>query len=110
MSGSLQGKSRKPDGVNVDESSLAMPFSRRGMLTGLAAVPALTLAAAPGDAEAAGIDATIAATHAALKDPKGTKLVILGTGAGPVPGSARHMTSHVLSRTAPPMCSIAASA
>jgi len=70
--------------------------SRRGLLTGLAVAPALTLAAAPGEAQAAGIDATIAETHAALKDAKGTKLVILGTGAGPVPGSARHMTSHVL--------------
>lgn len=70
--------------------------SRRGLLGGLAAAPVLTLAAAPGEAQAAGIAATIAETQAALKDAKGTKLVILGTGAGPVPGSARHMTSHVL--------------
>ena len=70
--------------------------SRRGLITGLAAAPALTLAAAPGEAQAAGIDATIAATQAALKEAKGTKLVILGTGAGPVPGSARHMTAHIL--------------
>lgn len=73
-----------------------MHVSRRGLLTGLAAAPALTLAAAPGDAQTGGIAATVAATRAALKDAKGTKLVILGTGAGPVPGSARHMTSHVL--------------
>ena len=58
--------------------------SRRGLLTALAAAPALTLAAAPGEAQAADIDATIAETRAALKDAKGTKLVILGTGAGPV--------------------------
>jgi ribonuclease BN (tRNA processing enzyme) len=70
--------------------------SRRGLLTALAAAPALTMAAAPGDAQAAGIDATIAETRAALKDAKGTKLVILGTGAGPVPSQARHMTSHVM--------------
>jgi ribonuclease BN (tRNA processing enzyme) len=70
--------------------------SRRGLITGLAAAPALTLAAAPGEAQAAGIDATVAATQAALKEAKGTKLVILGTGAGPVPGSARHMTAHIL--------------
>ncbi|HXR87798.1 MAG TPA: MBL fold metallo-hydrolase [Stellaceae bacterium] len=70
--------------------------SRRGLITGLAAAPALTLAAVPGEAQAAGIDATIAATQAALKDARGTKLVILGTGAGPVPGSARHMTAHIL--------------
>jgi len=71
-------------------------FSRRSLVTGLAAAPALTLAAAPAEAQAAGIDATIAATQAALKEAKGTKLVILGTGAGPVPGSARHMTAHIL--------------
>ena len=71
--------------------------SRRGLLAGLAAAPALTLAAAPGEAQAAaGIEATLAATHAALKDAKGTKLVLLGTGAGPVPGSRRHMTAHLL--------------
>jgi ribonuclease BN (tRNA processing enzyme) len=74
----------------------ALRVSRRGLLTGLVATPALTLAAAPGEAQAAGIDATIAETHAALKDAKGTKLVILGTSAGPVPGQARHMTSHLM--------------
>jgi ribonuclease BN (tRNA processing enzyme) len=70
--------------------------SRRGLITGLVAAPALTLTAAPGEAQTAGIDQTIAATQAALKDAKDTKLVILGTGAGPVPGSARHMTAHIL--------------
>jgi ribonuclease BN (tRNA processing enzyme) len=75
-------------------SSDAPFFSRRGLITGLAAAPAL--AALPGEAQAAGIDATIVATQTALKEAKGTKLVILGTGAGPVPGSARHMTGHIL--------------
>jgi ribonuclease BN (tRNA processing enzyme) len=70
--------------------------SRRGLLTALAAAPALTLAAASGEAQAAGIDETIAETRAALKDAKGTKLVMLGTGAGPAPGQARLMTSHVM--------------
>jgi ribonuclease BN (tRNA processing enzyme) len=37
-------------------------------------------------------------TQAALKDAKGTKLVLLGTGAGPAPGRSRHMTSHVILR------------
>jgi hypothetical protein len=32
----------------------------------------------------------------ALKDSKGTKLVLLGTDAGPLPGRSRHMTSHVI--------------
>ena len=31
-----------------------------------------------------------------LKAPKGTKLVLLGTGAGPVPGFSRHMQSSLL--------------
>jgi hypothetical protein len=34
--------------------------------------------------------------QAALKDAKGTKLVLLGTAAGPVPGRSRQMTSHVM--------------
>ena len=35
-------------------------------------------------------------TQAALKDAKDTKLVLLGTAAGPVPGRSREMTSHVM--------------
>ena len=34
--------------------------------------------------------------QAALKNAKGTKLVLLGTGGGPVPGRTRRMTSHVM--------------
>jgi ribonuclease BN (tRNA processing enzyme) len=37
-------------------------------------------------------------TQAALKDAKDTKLVLLGTAAGPVPGRSREMTSHVMLR------------
>ena len=33
---------------------------------------------------------------AALKDANGTKLILFGTGGGPVPGQARRMTSHVM--------------
>ncbi len=33
---------------------------------------------------------------AALRDAKGTKLVMLGTGAGPMVGTPRHQTSHVM--------------
>jgi ribonuclease BN (tRNA processing enzyme) len=43
--------------------------------------------------------AAVQEVQAALKNPRGTKLVILGTGAGPnptVPGRTRHMTSHVM--------------
>ena len=75
----------------------AWRVSRRGLLSGLAATPAAALVVGlPHEAEAATIASTIAQTQAALKDAKGTKLVLLGTGAGPVPGSKRHMTAHVL--------------
>ncbi|HEX3973464.1 MAG TPA: MBL fold metallo-hydrolase [Stellaceae bacterium] len=70
-------------------------MSRRGLLTGVAAAPALTLTL-PGTAEAAMIETTIAQTQKALEGAKGTKLVLLGTGAGPAPDSARHMASHVM--------------
>ncbi len=66
--------------------------TRRGLLAGLAAAPALT--AVPSAAQTAG--STPEQLQAALKDAKGTKLVLLGTGAGPVPGRSRHMTSHVM--------------
>jgi len=77
-------------------------LSRRGLLTSFAAAPAvvvpaaLTVMAAPNGANAAEIDRTVAQTQAALKAAKGTALVLLGTGAGPVPENARHMTSHVM--------------
>src|SRR5499427_5742219 len=63
-------------------------LSRRGVLAGLAVAPALT--ATPAQAQ------TNEQAQAALKDAKGTKLVLLGTGAGPVPGRSREMTSHVM--------------
>jgi ribonuclease BN (tRNA processing enzyme) len=67
--------------------------SRRSVIAGSAAVPGLTLAAqaqTPGSGDAA------QQAQAALKGAKGTKLVILGSGAGPTPGLARHKTSHVM--------------
>lgn len=73
-------------------------FSRRTLLAGLAAVPAV--AATPLVATAAPADAySPEAVQAALKDAKGTKLVILGTNGGPaptLPGRPRHMTSHLM--------------
>src|SRR5262245_35921946 len=76
--------------------NMAWRVSRRGLLGGLAATPAALAIGAPTKAEAADMAATIAKTQAALKGAKGTKLVMLGTGAGPVPGGLRHMTAHVL--------------
>lgn len=68
--------------------------SRRSMLAGLAATPALV--AAPAYAETQVEPSAEDRAKAALKDTKGTKLVILGSGAGPVPGLSRRMTSHVM--------------
>jgi ribonuclease BN (tRNA processing enzyme) len=68
-------------------------LSRRGLIAGLAATPMLTALPAAAQAPAANM-ANLA--PAALKDAKGTKLVLLGTAAGPVPGRSRQMTSHVM--------------
>lgn len=74
-------------------------LSRRGLLTSLAAVPlALTADISPA-AQTAPEDAQLNQIQAALKPGNGTKLVILGSGAGPnprVPNRSRYMTSHVM--------------
>jgi ribonuclease BN (tRNA processing enzyme) len=77
-------------------------FTRRGLLAGLVAAPMLVTASrtAVGDAAAEPTHAAAAEGSRlapdALKDAKGTKLVMLGTGGGPVPGRRRNMTSHVM--------------
>jgi len=75
-------------------------LSRRALLAGMAATPALTAAAAPAAAQPLNCYATTEAAEArcraALKGARGTKLVLLGTGAGPVPGRTRRMTAHVM--------------
>jgi ribonuclease BN (tRNA processing enzyme) len=68
-------------------------FSRRGLLASLAAAPAFSTLPVPATAQPASASDAV---KAALKDAKGTKLVLLGTAAGPVPGRPRKMTSHVL--------------
>jgi hypothetical protein len=65
------------------------------VLATLAAVPAFGVAA-PAPARAQSIEEAAARVQAALKGAKGTQLVLLGTGGGPLPGQARHMTSHVI--------------
>jgi ribonuclease BN (tRNA processing enzyme) len=67
-------------------------FSRRGLLAGLAAAPALV----PSIAAAQPAGSAAEKMKAALKDPKGTKLAIFGSGGGPGPGRTRKMTSHVM--------------
>jgi ribonuclease BN (tRNA processing enzyme) len=69
--------------------------SRRGVLATLAAVPAFGVAA-PAPARAQSIGEAAAGVQAALNGAKGTQLILLGTGGGPLPGQARHMTSHVM--------------
>lgn len=72
--------------------------SRRGILATLAAAPALGMAGAPAPApaRAQSIEEAAARVQAALKDARGTKLVLLGTGGGPAPGQERRMASHVM--------------
>src|SRR5262245_24211852 len=71
-------------------------MSRRALLAGLAATPVVSAATGPAAAQASAPEITAQQAQAALRDPKGTKLVLLGTGAGPVPGRTRRMTSHVM--------------
>jgi ribonuclease BN (tRNA processing enzyme) len=71
-------------------------FSRRTLLAALATTPALTAAASPVVAQTPKAETAAERTRVALKDAKGTKLVLLGTGAGPTPGRTRQMTSHVM--------------
>jgi len=62
-------------------------------------MPTLFVATRSSAEETAGCAAAAKEVQAALKNAKGTKLVILGTGGGPnapVPGRTRHMTSHLM--------------
>ena len=75
--------------------------SRRGLMAGLAGAPALAVAmpGSPAAAQTAAAGTAAEKVRAELKDAKGTKLVLLGTGAGPartIPGRSRRMTSNVM--------------
>ena len=74
------------------------PVSRRAFLSTALAGSAATLAGATAASAQPSSTAewTPERTQAALREGSGTKLVLLGTGGGPVEGRARHMTSHVL--------------
>ena len=83
----------------MTQSSDRGRLSRRGVLAGLAAAPALVATPVPTAAQDAHRQTAAQRAQAALKQAKGTKLVLLGTSAGPVPtfpGRTRHMTSHVM--------------
>src|SRR6478752_3395060 len=80
----------------MTDKSSPSELSRRSLLAGLAAVPIVTATTEQSLAQATGPRWTPQQAQAALKDAKGTKLVLLGTSAGPVPGRSREMTSHVM--------------
>ena len=80
----------------MTDKSSTTGLSRRGLIAGLTAAPAITAAARPATAQTAATKTAAEQTQAALRDAQGTKLVLLGTGAGPQPGRTRHMTSHVM--------------
>jgi hypothetical protein len=74
-------------------------LSRRTLLAGLAAAPALTAAAAPVAAQTPAAKTAAERAQAALKDATATKLVLLGTGGGVGglgPRHTRKMTSHTM--------------
>jgi ribonuclease BN (tRNA processing enzyme) len=92
-------KTEAKSGRNMTDPSSPFGLSRRHLLAGLAAAPVATAAIQPSAAEAAAAKTAAEQAQAALKNAKGTKLVLLGTSAGPVPafpGRTRHMTSHVM--------------
>jgi ribonuclease BN (tRNA processing enzyme) len=81
----------------MTDTSKATGLSRRSLLAGLTAVPVLSATIERGAAQpAVGSRWTAQQAQAALKDAKGTKLVLLGTAGGPLPGRTREMTSHVM--------------
>jgi ribonuclease BN (tRNA processing enzyme) len=80
----------------MTDTSSKSGLSRRILLASLAAGPALVATDEPSAAQGAGPQWSPQQTQTALKDAKSTKLVLLGTAAGPVPGRSREMTSHVM--------------
>ena len=73
--------------------------SRRSLLAGLATMPTLFVGAGSSIVQTVAYKTAVKEVQAALRNASGTKLVILGTGAGPnpmVPGRTRQMTSHVM--------------
>jgi ribonuclease BN (tRNA processing enzyme) len=76
-------------------SQAASDVSRRSLLAVLASLPAAAMPMRSAGAQASVLTGA-PQVQAALKDAKGTKLVILGSGGGPAPGRSRNMTSHVM--------------
>jgi ribonuclease BN (tRNA processing enzyme) len=82
----------------VTDASKRSRLSRRNLLAGLTAIPTLFVAAGSRAARTTA-GAAVEEVQSALKKASGTRLVMLGTGAGPMPtmpGRSRHMTAHVM--------------
>jgi hypothetical protein len=88
-------KHQYPGRETVEDTSKPFGLSRRKLLSGLVVTPALAATVEPSAAQTDGLRWTPQQAQAAL-NAKGTKLVLLGTAAGPVPGRSREMTSHVM--------------
>lgn len=83
----------------MTDASQHSRLSRRSLLAGLATMPTLFFATRSQAAETVACEAAVKEVQTALKNATGTRLVLLGTGAGPgptAPGRTRHMTSHVM--------------
>jgi ribonuclease BN (tRNA processing enzyme) len=83
----------------VTDASKPSRVSRRSLLAGLATMPTLFAATDPRASQTTLDGSAAQKVQAALKDARGTKLVILGSGGGPaptIPGRTRHMTAHVM--------------
>lgn len=70
--------------------------SRKALLGSLVGASALAALRSPVGAQDAAVHSNADRVRADLKAGSGTKLVLLGTGGGPVPGRKRGMTGHVI--------------
>src|SRR5690349_5111914 len=87
----------------MPDPSKRSSLSRRSLLAGVTTMPALFVATRSRADQTAGCDAAAKEAQTTLKNASGTKLVLLGTGAGPnptVPGRTRYVTAHVMIRNA----------
>ena len=83
----------------MTDASKPSRVSRRSLLAGLATMPTLFVGAGFRASQTAPDDPAAQEVQAALKNARGAKLIILGSGGGPgatIPGRTRHMTAHVM--------------
>src|ERR1700746_2916303 len=80
----------------MPDTSSQSALSRRSLLTGLLATPALAATVQPATAQTDGPRWTPQQAQAALKETNGPELALLGAAVVQVPGRSREMTSHVM--------------